>query len=555
MPKQSSAATKQLKRALSGNQLLGDAKKTAKSTAASQSENSARTATKIPLALPAAPTSGSRMKPSNSTRYSGGPEDARSHGTRDLGTRSPHTENLHPPDSNRYSGGPEHSRSQGTREFGTRTPTTGDFHDSPASPEERNVMETDYDAVPGPSQQGTPQYTVTIRNAYGILTESEPDAAPVEPPRPEPAEEPAAIQRTRMPPIVVQATRIQDFAAFRRRVLQLCISEFRISYRKDTITVYTYCRDDHQNIFDDLKKGEINAFSHQHKKDKKTLFVLKDLPRGLSLEDVQHGLLEMIALPSITVTPMRKRHTEFNKDPYPYYVVHLPPDFDTRKINQIKTVLDFKVRFERLSSSNKGSQCHRCQQFGHGAEYCSYAPKCVKCVGDHPTKECPIIDKDSKDIKCTNCQGSHPASYRKCPAYKDYKDKVNKQKQSRASATVNKDLPRSPPATRPIARAATRSTGRTYAEATAQSATEPTRPREPSRPRPSAAQSAPANNAGLASDFQNLSNELRKLNELCDLRAMLAMVRQLNNRLSKDMDMLTKLQIMLDVTENPAYGE
>lgn len=190
-------------------------------------------------------------------------------------------------------------------------------------------METT-EATAGPSHASGSRdyYTITVRNEYGILDEENEDSNPVdlEAERDlaeEEALEQLTIERLRMPPIVIQAAKIHDFAAFRRRVNKICISEFRIAYRSDTVSVFTYCRDDHLNLFNDLKMGQISAYSHKHKKDKRQLYVLKDLPRGLSMDEVTAGVTEWIDIKDLTVTPMHKRRVDFEEGHYPYYIVHL----------------------------------------------------------------------------------------------------------------------------------------------------------------------------------------------------------------------------------------
>lgn len=229
----------------------------------------------------------------------------------------------------------------------------------------------------------------------------------------------------------IQASNIKDFSAFRRRINQICISEFKIAYRKDVITIFTFCRDDHAKLFNYLRKGQIHAYSHKHRKDKKVLYVLKDLPRGLSMEVVEEGVQEWIDIDDIVITPLHKRKVDFDEDQFPYYVVHLPPEYDTRKLLKIKTILDFKIRWEKLNTRDRTTQCHRCQQYGHGSEYCSHALKCVKCIGSHLTKDYPTNDDDHVEVQCTNCKGQHPGSYRKCKAFSDYRTKLTQEKEAR----------------------------------------------------------------------------------------------------------------------------
>lgn len=53
--------------------------------------------------------------------------------------------------------------------------------------------------------------------------------------------------------------------------------------------------------------------------------------------------------------------------------------------------------------------------FGHSSSNCGHSPRCVKCGGDHTTRDC-TKPKEEK-AKCCNCGGEHTANYRGCPYY------------------------------------------------------------------------------------------------------------------------------------------
>lgn len=77
-----------------------------------------------------------------------------------------------------------------------------------------------------------------------------------------------------------------------------------------------------------------------------------------------------------------------------------------------------KIRFEPPHVKREVMQCQNCQRYGHSKNYCHRSPRCVKCAGDHLTKNCERKTK-SKDVKCINCQGNHPANYRGCIVAKE----------------------------------------------------------------------------------------------------------------------------------------
>ncbi|GFS74248.1 hypothetical protein NPIL_429831, partial [Nephila pilipes] len=72
-------------------------------------------------------------------------------------------------------------------------------------------------------------------------------------------------------------------------------------------------------------------------------------------------------------------------------------------------------------------------------------PKCVKCAGDHLTKEC------LKDIKtppkCCLCDGPHPANYLQCPRNPANHPPKQKQPQPKPENSWRKRMNSAPPKT------------------------------------------------------------------------------------------------------------
>lgn len=69
-------------------------------------------------------------------------------------------------------------------------------------------------------------------------------------------------------------------------------------------------------------------------------------------------------------------------------------------------------------------------------------PRCVKCAGDHLSKECLLTKESNTRPKCCNCLGEHTANYSQCPTLLDFLTKTNSRKQPRAfdSKPVSKEI-------------------------------------------------------------------------------------------------------------------
>ncbi|KAG6465819.1 hypothetical protein O3G_MSEX015414 [Manduca sexta] len=92
---------------------------------------------------------------------------------------------------------------------------------------------------------------------------------------------------------------------------------------------------------------------------------------------------------------------------------------DVKRIYEIRDISGLSG-FKIETPHNKGEvgQCHNCQKYGHSSRNCRLPARCVKCLGEHGTVDCPR-PKDrtlcTEPPSCTNCRNSgHPANYRGC---------------------------------------------------------------------------------------------------------------------------------------------
>ena len=101
------------------------------------------------------------------------------------------------------------------------------------------------------------------------------------------------------------------------------------------------------------------------------------------------------------------------KRPLPLWVVTHSQD-SKLALRKLTGLFHFKVRFKDLHSKDVISQCFRCQEFGHKANFCKQMIKCNFYAGSHNSRQCssPVAPPP----KCANCAGDHPASSRDCLA-------------------------------------------------------------------------------------------------------------------------------------------
>jgi len=77
----------------------------------------------------------------------------------------------------------------------------------------------------------------------------------------------------------------------------------------------------------------------------------------------------------------------------------------------------------------------RCQKFAHTKKnYCRNNRRCVKCVTEHLTNECPRKVRDD-NVRCVNCNEKHPASYIGCMVHNQIQQKIDPRLRERNIAT------------------------------------------------------------------------------------------------------------------------
>ncbi|VVC95465.1 unnamed protein product [Leptidea sinapis] len=168
----------------------------------------------------------------------------------------------------------------------------------------------------------------------------------------------------------------------------------------------------------------------EKKEEKLPKAVIKGLPKFI--HDTLPIELTSLAFAGITMTEMKTlRSTEC-----PPLLIQLPTGSDKRKFKQIKYIQNCVVSIEKYKPNNKtGTQCFRCQDFGHASKNCNRPPRCVKCPLAHPTWECPKTNRDDP-AHCCNCKQNHPANYSQCPARLKYLDRIQTQREKIRSSIV-----------------------------------------------------------------------------------------------------------------------
>ena len=284
----------------------------------------------------------------------------------------------------------------------------------------------------------------------------------------------------------------------------------------------------HQTLKNSLKKQtSANFFSHKLPTEKIKYLVIKGLPL-LETDEIIESLKESEYEPINCVLMKQKPATMYK---YPYYIVSYNSDINIREVRNIRYICSVKIRWDRYKSPRLTTQCHRCQNFGHGASECRLAPRCVKCPGNHLTKDCTKTPEAKP--QCVNCKGEHPANYSKCSTYIKRIELIEKNKNKSNSNFDPQSSKEAPVATlqpAPIPKV------NAWTE------------------RRKAANKNNNNNninnkedENLMNDFQQLKNELNKLNENFKLSEMITKIKKINEKLLSCTNKAEKLLVIFDV--------
>ena len=240
--------------------------------------------------------------------------------------------------------------------------------------------------------------------------------------------------------------------------------------------------------------------------------------------------LESQSINCVKVIPLRKKENAPTGSPI--YLVDFPNNTDLKAVRNIRYIGYIRVHWERYRNRRKATQCHRCQQFGHGTAYCKNAPQCVKCDQPHLTQDC--LKKREEPPKCVNCEGNHPANYSKCPAYLNHLERIKYRHQpTTAKHTI-----------RPVVN----------------SENFPALPTQKSRDTPARAiwktqapQATPASKRNTMgqelSDLNELMTEMDRLNQICNIGKLLNLVKDLNNKLAHCTNDLDRLYVFYTVMD------
>ncbi|XP_072935014.1 uncharacterized protein [Epargyreus clarus] len=203
--------------------------------------------------------------------------------------------------------------------------------------------------------------------------------------------------------------------------IQTLISRYTSSYHllykgNNRLAIYCYSSESHQKLQEGLRAEKMSFHTFSRKDERQYKAVIFGLPSYV--EDLLSKELHSLGFQGTTV---RKLKTAAGKEvSCPPYLVQLPPGSDMSSFRKIKYMYNCVVKIQKYKSNNfMGTQCYRCQSFGHSSKNCNLNARCVKCMEAHLTHECQKKNHN-EPAQCCNCGEKHPANYRLCSAHQSY---------------------------------------------------------------------------------------------------------------------------------------
>lgn len=243
-------------------------------------------------------------------------------------------------------------------------------------------------------------------------------------------------QKQSMPPPII-VTQVRDYEDLRKNLLAAQFN-FKVTLlNNEEIKLNTMSIDDYRKVTALITSMGYRWHTYEVKQNRPIKVIVRNLHPTCNPEEI-HNELECNGFKIHGVTNILRRETKkidnnnqvmrtVIKRPLPLFMLTFESTENIKKIYEINTLQNTKIKIEPIRSPKLVPQCKRCQRFGHTQRFCGRDPVCVKCAQKHHTKDCtkPV----TAPPKCANCGQAHPASYRGCDVAKEIqlrRERVNK---------------------------------------------------------------------------------------------------------------------------------
>jgi hypothetical protein len=236
-------------------------------------------------------------------------------------------------------------------------------------------------------------------------------------PRPSsPRAETAQPRRLPPPPPVI----VQDKSSWNKISAALSAKRVNFTHARSTVTgikIQVPTANDHRALTRFLRDSHIGFHTYSLPEERVLRVIIRGVPRELDTALVLEDL-------KAQGFPVREVHRISGRDKSPLDLVLVILDLSPEGKEILNAKVDLVIchisglKVEHPRKRGLPGQCHNCQLYGHSARNCFARARCVKCLGDHGTLECPRPRNPdpANPPSCVLCGAlGHTANYRGCP--------------------------------------------------------------------------------------------------------------------------------------------
>ncbi|GBO35437.1 hypothetical protein AVEN_19820-1, partial [Araneus ventricosus] len=142
-------------------------------------------------------------------------------------------------------------------------------------------------------------------------------------------------------------------------------------------------------------------------------FVIKQLSEETNPQDI----VDDLASRGYVINRISQMKNYKLKKLLPLFLLEVKKIGNYKNIFNERNICYFRTKIEPYRRKGKSIICYNCLGFYHAARNCHLKPKCIKCGGEHATRECSIKEKLPVP-KCVNCgESGHIAAWKGCKAF------------------------------------------------------------------------------------------------------------------------------------------
>lgn len=238
------------------------------------------------------------------------------------------------------------------------------------------------------------------------------------------------MQKQRVPPITITKPFINPKEAI-SNIQKMLDGKVMFKILKEGYNVTLQSLEAHNSLKEFLAKQNIPFYTFTTMDKKPLRLVLKGVHHTYTPADIIDDLSTQ-KVKVMSVQPMYGK----GKVSMDMFIVNFEQGTKITELTKtIKYVCHQSISWHQFIKKDVGTQCRKCQRFGHAASNCGLEYRCVKCTERHAPGDCPL--EDDQPAKCVNCNDAHPASYKKCPVYTKYAENLKKP-QKKTGKNLNK---------------------------------------------------------------------------------------------------------------------